>query len=461
MLRVEMPEQQERRAIIVDEHRENVLLVRTERRLAFPVLRIPCHQRVAENLTRQLEQNFGCCAVSLFALEDHLSTEYGYDVLECCAFEPQTPELGWKAVSSLSEGLFFEPGDCIALRRAIAECQRYAADLHSPFCKPGWPRELSAWAAAAIRPLGLELHKSLCQLNASPSFSLIRFSTNGPDVWFKAVGEPNRHEFGITQTLAKVLPDFLPEIIASRADWNGWLSLQCNGTGLSEIRDVCAWQSAAQDLARLQIESSHKLDDVRRSGARDLSGIALSDMRQPFFETIRKLMRMQTTIPPHPLSDAELDHLDQCIEKCIVSCQELQIPDALGHFDLNPGNIIFWPDGCKFLDWADAYVGNPFFTFQYLLEFLRSTFAMDPTIETRFTTAYLEQWGRLTSGVIDEIRRLSPLLTVFAYAAGTTAWRSNEALRNPKSAGYLRSLTRRMAAEANRLTQRRNLCLCS
>jgi len=52
----------------------------------------------------------------------------------------------------------------------------------------------------------------------------------------------------------------------------------------------------------------------------------------------------------------------------------------------------------------------------------------------------------------------APLLAVFAYAAGTDAWRQPQALEEP-TAGYLRSLARRMHREAKQLADRRTLCL--
>ena len=54
---------------------------------------------------------------------------------------------------------------------------------------------------------------------------------------------------------------------------------------------------------------------------------------------------------------------------------------------------------------------------------------------------------------------LAPLLAVFAYAVGTGAWMQPVRLSDPKVAGYLRSLVRRMNHEANALSDRRSSCL--
>jgi hypothetical protein len=206
-----------------------------------------------------------------------------------------------------------------------------------------------------IRPLGLRLNGSFRQFNASPSFSLIRFETSGPAIWFKAAGEPNRHEFGITLKLVELFPNFLPKIIATRADWNGWLCFEAEGSDLGETREISLWETTAAILARLQIESVSKVSDITVSGARDLSTARLLGLVHPFFNVMAQLMRSQTKVPPAILSQEELHRLEAGIQRCLALLRDLEIPDALGHLDLTPGNIITSPRGCAFLDWAEAY----------------------------------------------------------------------------------------------------------
>jgi hypothetical protein len=113
-----------------------------------------------------------------------------------------------------------------------------------------------------------------------------------------------------------------------------------------------------------------------------------------------------------------------------------------------------------FLDWAEAYIGNPFFTFEYLLEHLRRTLGVDSAVEKRLVSTYCSRWEAVVSGTaIDEVLTLTPLLAVFAYAAGSEVWRDEERMQDPATAGYLRSLARRMYREANSLSERRSVCL--
>ena len=195
------------------------------------------------------------------------------------------------------------------------------------------------------------------------------------------------------------------------------------------------------------------------SGARDLRASALLKLVRPFLDAMGQLMEKQTKVPPRVLSRSELILLGEQIEEALSLSTDLGIPDALGHLDLNPGNVIVSEGQCVFLDWAEAYVGNPLFSFQYLVEHFRRMAGADATAESALTSAYAEEWQSLVSPeTLQEALALAPMLAVFAYAAATDAWSDQARLQDPKVAGYLRSLTRRMHREASRLKDRSALC---
>jgi hypothetical protein len=217
---------------------------------------------------------------------------------------------------------------------------------------------------------------------------------------------------------------------------------------------------ATAALAKLQIESIGKQAQLRDSGAHDLRTAPLSDVVHPFLDVMGRLMDQQTKVPPPVLSRKELAFLGERLQDALCLIEELGIPDTLGHLDLNPGNIIVSPNGCAFLDWAEAYLGHPFFSFQYLLEHFRRTVAADSKSQSKIAASYLAPWEQIASrDCLTEAINFAPLLAAFAYAAGTDAWRQPERLRDPNVAGYLRSLARRMNREANHLSVGRSPCL--
>jgi aminoglycoside phosphotransferase (APT) family kinase protein len=173
-----------------------------------------------------------------------------------------------------------------------------------------------------------------------------------------------------------------------------------------------------------------------------------------------ELMELQTKSLPLPLARAEIRSLSAEVRSCLDELSATNIPNTLGHLDFNPGNILVSPEQCVFLDWAEGSVGHPFFTFQYLLEYWRRFHGVELDSEQMLVSSYALPWRAFASA--DEIAKnltLAPLLAVFAYVAGSRAWRHSELLRDGRAAGYLRSLVRRMKREADLLRERRVVCL--
>jgi hypothetical protein len=72
---------------------------------------------------------------------------------------------------------------------------------------------------------------------------------------------------------------------------------------------------------------------------------------------------------------------------------------------------------------------------------------------------YTSPWRAFASE--SDIRRaldVAPLVAVFAYAAGNDLWADPQKLKESRTAGYLRSLTRRMEREAHGLVERSVPC---
>jgi hypothetical protein len=323
----------------------------------------------------------------------------------------------------------------------------------------GWFKQLIEWTKEVMEPKGLRLNGNIRQLNASPAFSLIRLETTDTAVWFKAVGEPNLREFPITLTLAELFPAYLPAILASKPAWNGWLSAEAEGINLSETQEPRFWEAAGTALAGLQVKSVSAPQRLLDLGARDLRAGTLSDLVHPFLDVMGRLMDQQSKVPPPIVSRRELASVEESIQVALGLVRESGIADTLGHLDLNPGNIVVSQDRCVFLDWAEAFVGHPFFSFRYLLEHFRREVGIDRALEERLIAAYAAEWRRLISPAdLTAAFALAPLLAVFAYAVGSGVWRDEQRLQDSRTAGYLRGLTRRMNREASRLSDRRPQC---
>jgi Ser/Thr protein kinase RdoA (MazF antagonist) len=171
------------------------------------------------------------------------------------------------------------------------------------------------------------------------------------------------------------------------------------------------------------------------------------------------LMKQQIKTTPSILTSEEILDLNKRIKETLSLLAACGIPDALNHLDLNPGNILVSGDRCTFIDWAEAAIGHPFLTFQYLLEHLTRLRPDYADRREELISAYSSQWeGFAPPSTVSHSLALAPLIAVFAYAVSSGTWRQPETFASPRAAGYFRSLVRRMKREADALQNRSLEC---
>ena len=414
---------------------------------------MPRHRRIAESLTASLASEWALRGICLFCFDSTAEVGIHYEVMQSCDENLSPSERSaWLPVKSLEKSHFEEASDFAAVTKIFAECRRDSEQIEGPFARLGWFAELHEWVRATAARNGLTLNGRFSQLNAARAFNLIRFETNGPALWFKAVGEPNLREYPITLTLSAYFPTFVPRILAIRPSCNGWLASGADGTHPDERSPVAVWSRIAEKLAELQIASIGRTPDLVDAGCHDLRISSLQDSAEPFLERMAELMERQTQTLPPPLSRKKLDVLKEQLKRSLSDLKATRIPDTLGHLDFNPSNILVSQDHCVFLDWAEAYLGHPFLTLEYLLEQVRRIGSLDASSRTQITSAYTFRWKNLFEPAeIGRSLACTPLVAVFLYAISVDAWRDPVPSYRPEVAKLLRSLCRRMAREVDRL----------
>ena len=138
---------------------------------------------------------------------------------------------------------------------------------------------------------------------------------------------------------------------------------------------------------------------------------------EPFLQAMGEVMERQAKLTTLDGSPARQLHIvyPVRVQDAVHSLEETELPEALGHMDLNPGNIVCAPFGSVFLDWAEAFVGHPFLTFGYLREHCRRTFGQEQPQEMQLLENYAFSWRAFVSG--DQIRRalnLTPLSSPYS-----------------------------------------------
>jgi hypothetical protein len=448
------------RLIVTRRNASEILLLPGERGTSLPCVEILRGRRVVEQLTAELYARHGWHGYCLF-VPNFVSGTASCAVMEAIGHDPTTSvALCWKPLDEATRSAM-ESEDHMVVERSLEELEVYRREPNqAPFSRPGWLEELFAWTRSQIDPLGLRATGTIRQLNASPTFSLIRMETTGPAIWFKATGEPNRHEPPIAVALARLFPGYVPRILGVHSSWNGWLSEDAPGTLLDDCEESFAWERVARQLAELQLASAGKSTELLDNSCKDLRLPGLVKMVDPFLARMADLMAVQVKASPKPLTTSGFNLLGERLKEACALLHELDLPDTLGHVDFNPGNIVVSPSVCCFLDWAEGCVSHPFLTFEYLREHARRRLGEDGAAIERIAAAYLGPWqSEYSPEIVRQAMVLSPLVAVFGAAVNDSALRSVDPLQNARVAGYFRSLTRRMFREAAEITKGKERCV--
>ena len=435
--------------IVLTRDARKILVAQGEAGLCLPSVGIRAELRVAASLTSATQQLLALQTVHCFSLPSP-SGGKAYRVMESIADDHgSSAGFEWKPVRELRANGFADPADCEAVLAALSRKRDAKAPASEPFSRLGWFGEVRQWVNESVERCGLHLTGDFQQWNAAPGFSLIRFATDERAVWFKAVGKPLAAELKITRGLCELFPDYTVRLVALNPKWNAWLATEADGCSIDEVSCPEAWQYVAGRLANFQIASIAHTNKILACGAADLSTPVMFQRITELIEEARTLMSEQKKNTPAALTDSELDDLRNAIERSVCEADEIGAPAALGNIDFNPGNVIVnRAASCTFLDWAGAYVGYPFATFEYLLEHLRR---MPNTSEGRLERlqhAYWQRWrAHLDQAQMATLRRITPLLSVFLFADQVRRQRVNA--NDPATAGYMRSLVRRMKRESD------------
>jgi serine/threonine protein kinase len=205
-------------------------------------------------------------------------------------------------------------------------------------------------------------------------------------------------------------------------------------------------------LAELQIASLCHTTELVAVGAHDVRSQKLLNAVAPFFLAMEEIMLAQTKTTVSKLTKQEICLVRKQVTEALYELEEHGLPNALNHLDLNPCNIIVSPSGCTFLDWAQAAVGNPFFSLEYLRQQFLQVFPGHMEAEQGFVNAYLGRWKLIRAHEFREtLLHLVPLTAAFAFAASALPWDDPKISQRPELAAFLRSLVRRMQRESEQI----------
>jgi hypothetical protein len=323
-----------------------------------------------------------------------------------------------------------------------------------PFSRIGWIDEAIHWLSAETGKT-LSSQAGILQYNASGAFALVRFRMrDGSAYWMKATGASNAHELDVTAALSALCPEYLPPLIAVRNDWNAWLM---KDAGQPLEVGVCLFEleQAVVSMAALQKATIGLTEELLAVGVVDQRVAVLRERSKEVFDYLEEAMAQQTSTEVPRLERRRLSEIGHILEDACFRMEALHIPDTVMHGDMNRGNILFDGAHCRFTDWSETYIGNPFVTFQHL-SLLNTVHEQQEPKDLRLKEAYKRSWiGVLDTAEMDEAFALIPLLTVASCLYGRGDWLRSSHRNDLDRQRYARSLARHMdrAAQAPQLLE--------
>lgn len=429
----------EYRLVLIDPHSMRIV-TSAAAGSSLPRVSVPAFARVAECLTEVIHHSLGLRAIQL-ALLPGAKGECSCAVHEILGQRQDMPQS--LSFSALDEILATDLSG--AERTVVLAIMRGDANHLGRFARLGWIDELLAktsglrdlWPISAVR-----------QLNQGIDFCLLSMTNaDGRTVWFKAVGEPNTREYALTQELARRFPIYLPKLVATIPEWNGWMMEDVQGSPLSESDSIDQWERAFAGLASLQQETANDVASLFALGAKDWRYPRIASLLEPFFQEAQRAMTAQTSARSTPLSSRELYQLQKDVEAALVEFMNTGVPETLLHGDIGHGNVLATAAGPVFLDWAEAAIGHPFLSAEHLLADLARSNPLLAKKQAILRSHYAASWKSLVEPeLLEEITVLAPAVAALVYAI--MIWESSQNLLDPSYAWPLmRSMLRRTKRE--------------
>lgn len=227
---------------------------------------------------------------------------------------------------------------------------------------PAFHAEAADWVRDACLGAGIELTGEVEQPHARPWSSAIRFGSTAGPVWFKVNGVGTRHEPPLLETLARLVPDLVADVLGVDAA-RGWsLTLDAGpvmrSTAPPEHLWEC-WEALLQRYADAQIRLADRVTDLLATGTSEVSPVTLPGQAA---ELLKELSAVDPEVGG--LTAQESEDISAGLPEYTAWCAELAasaIPLSLQHDDLHSGNVC-WPGGAedaRVIDWGDASVGHP------------------------------------------------------------------------------------------------------
>jgi hypothetical protein len=205
-------------------------------------------------------------------------------------------------------------------------------------------------------------------------------------------------------------------------------------------------EGAVESLAELQMRTVGAELDLLEAGALDHRTHILRTEAEALFAYIDEAMGLQTSTRVTRIETKRLRELQNLFEDACGYVEDLGLPDTVLHGDMNLANILVADERCVFVDWCEAYVGNPLVTFEHLLLLNQIE---DPTqkasCDQRLRETYRAAMSKMCDRrAVDAGFAYMPLLAAGSTILGRRGWLRTSERNDPRRQAYVRGIARHM-----------------
>jgi Phosphotransferase enzyme family len=286
-----------------------------------------------------------------------------------------------------------EHRDAIAAALDEAESGEVPAQ-RPPWALPGWLPVATAWIDQRLSGLGDTLTGPIEQMHAREWSTVLRVPTTRGLLYFKAEAPCAAFEPGLTEQLARLVPDDVPRVLATDLD-RAYMLTEHGGTGARDVaivgRDLETWEAMLPQFATLQQATASHLDLLLASGCPDLRLIRLPALYAALLADTEMLLVGQ----PGGLTMAEYNAARAFTPEVASLCAALAafgLPETVHHDDFHLGNMLVRDGRFVFIDWAEGAVTHPLCSLMITLRVAKLLRRSGDDTLARMRDIYLAAW---------------------------------------------------------------------
>lgn len=229
------------------------------------------------------------------------------------------------------------------------------------------------------------------------------------------------HEARLLTELTRWVPSYVVPVLAADPDRDLLLTADLGPTlaargGIADIDTWCRLVRAAAELQRLLVPYADRLPLTRMNPADATTYVA---------DAVGRLGALPPGDPRRlaPAAAAHLEVMLPAVDRWSDQVDDLGLPLTLLHNDLHADNVVVGPDGLRFLDFADAVLGDPLAALTVPLTMAQRELGLapdDPGLR-RIADAAIDVWTDLAPA--RALRAALPAALQLGRLAKVESWR--------------------------------------